>query len=327
MYASRYGLSREPFSIQPDPAFLWLSEKHADALATLKEGILERDGPVVVTGDIGTGKTTLIRHLVRLDEVAAIFVTIHDPDLTPLDFLNLLAVEFGIEGRFESREAFHGRLRHFLLEAFSSYRKVLVIIDEAQRLNAELLREAIDLARLELAGRRMLKVFFLGQLEFDRLLAREENRDLLAAVSAYYRLEPFTAEETRTYIAHRLAVAGRSAPLFTEEALAEIHRLTRGVPRLINILCGHALLYGFGADRDTIGLDTVRECTRDLTVALELEEGKDAASPDPSPVAQAIASRREAALPAGRGRRRRLLLFAAIGLAVLALAVVGIALR
>lgn len=328
MYASRYGLAREPFSIQPDPAFLWLSAKHAEALATLKEGILERDGPVVVTGDIGTGKTTLIRHLVRLDEVAAIFVTVHDPDLTPLDFLNLLAVEFGIEGRFESREAFSARLRHFLLEAFSSYRKVLVIIDEAQRLNAELLREAIDLARLELAGRRMLKVFFLGQLEFDRLLAREENRDLLAAVSAYYRLEPFTAEETRTYIGHRLAVAGRSAPLFTDEALAEIHRLTRGVPRLINILCGHALLYGFGADRDTIGLDTVRECTRDLTVALELEEGaEEAAPPDPSPVAQAIAARRAAALPAGRGRRRRLLLVTAIALSALALAALGIALR
>ncbi|MEJ5358126.1 MAG: AAA family ATPase [Desulfobacterales bacterium] len=322
MYASRYGLAREPFSIQPDPAFLWLSDKHAAALETLKEGILERDGPVVVTGDIGTGKTTLIRHLVRLDEVAAIFVTIHDPDLTPLDFLNLLAVEFGIEGSFENREEFHTRLRRFLLEAFSSYRKVLIIIDEAQRLNAALLHEAVDLARIELAGRRLLKVFFLGQLEFDQMLAREENRDLLAAVSAYYRIEPFTAEETRRYIAHRLEVAGRIAPLFTEEALGEIHRLTHGVPRLINILCGHALLYGFSGNCETIGADTVRECTRDLTVALELEEGADRTAPEPSPVAQSIASRREA-LPGGRRGRGRLLLFALGALAAAVL--VGLA--
>ncbi len=317
MYASRYGLAREPFSIQPDPSFLWLSDKHAAALATLKEGILERDGPVVVTGDIGTGKTTLIRHLVRLDEVAAIFVTIHDPDLSPLDFLHLLAVEFGIEERFEDRDEFYTRLRRFLLEAFSSYRKVLIIIDEAQRLNSALLHEAVHLARLELAGRRLLKVFFLGQLEFDRLLAREENRDLLAAVSAYYRIEPFTAEETRRYIAHRLAVAGRSAPLFTDEALGEVYRLTHGIPRLINILCGHALLYGLGGDCDTIGADTVRECTRDLTVALELEEGGRSPTSEPSPVAQALASRREASPERKGGRRPLLFALGALAAAIL----------
>ena len=328
MYLRHYQLQRKPFQITTDPAFMWLGEKHAEALATLKYGIQENKGFLLLTGDVGTGKTALIKLLLQQIDVSVLVATVPDPGMEAIDFFNFLADEFGMKRRFVSKGEFLIEFKRLLLAAHAAKRQVLLIVDEAQRLNAELLREAIDLARLELAGRRMLKVFFLGQLEFDRLLAREENRDLLAAVSAYYRLEPFTAEETRTYIGHRLAVAGRSAPLFTDEALAEIHRLTRGVPRLINILCGHALLYGFGADRATIGLDTVRECTRDLTVALELEEGaEEAAPPDPSPVAQAIAARRAAALPAGRGRRRRLLLVTAIALSALALAALGIALR
>lgn len=275
MYLSHFKLSRQPFTISPDPEFLWMSDKHAQAFEVLKDGILERDGCVLLTGDVGTGKTTLIKRLVQMDDVAAIFVTISDPDLRPLDFCNILADEFGMGRRFGTRDEFIASLKHFLLQAFSTYRKVLVIIDEAQRLNPAALAEAAGLSNLHLAGRKLLKVFFVGQLEFDRLLQQAENSAVLRSVSARHHLEPLSEDETRSYIEHRLKVAGRESPLFTPEAAREVHRLARGYPRLINILCDHALLYGYGAEVDRIGPELVRDCSRDLTVALDIQHVPD----------------------------------------------------
>jgi general secretion pathway protein A len=277
MYEQHFGLSQPPFTISPNPEFLWLSDKHAKAFEILREGILERDGCVLLAGDIGTGKTTLIKRLVQLDDVAAIFVTINDPDLAPLDFCNVLASEFDMGRRFESREDFLAALKHFLLQAFSSYRKVLVIIDEAQRLNPEALKEAANLSTLQMAGRKLIKVFFVGQLEFNQILQLPENAPVLQSIAAQYYLEPLTADETRSYIEHRLKVAGRDTPLFAPEALTEVYRLSRGYPRLINIVCDHALLFGYSADRKRIDLRLVRDCSRKLAVALDLKElsGKD----------------------------------------------------
>ncbi len=272
MYAHHFGLNQPPFTISPNPQFLWLSDKHAKAFEILKEGILERDGCVLLTGDIGTGKTTLIKRLVQLDDVAAIFVTINDPDLTPLDFCNVLAAEFDMGRRFEAREAFQAALKHFLLQAFSTYRKVLVIIDEAQRLNPDALKEAASLSNLQMAGRKLIKVFFVGQLEFNQMLQLPDNASVLQSIAAQFYLEPLTEDETRSYVEHRLKVAGREAPLFSPEAVAEVHRLSRGYPRLINIVCDHALLFGYGADLQRIDLRLVRECSRNLAVALDLKE-------------------------------------------------------
>ncbi len=272
VYTHHFGLNQAPFTINPNPEFLWLSDKHAKAFDVLKEGILERDGCVLLTGDIGTGKTTLIKRLVQLDDVAAIFVTINDPDLTPLDFCNVLAAEFDMGRRFEAREAFQAALKHFLLQAFSTYRKVLVIIDEAQRLNPDALKEAASLSNLQMAGRKLIKVFFVGQLEFNQMLQLPENASVLQSIAAQFYLEPLTEDETRSYVEHRLKVAGREAPLFSPEAVAEVHRLSRGYPRLINIVCDHALLFGYGADLQRIDLRLVRECSRNLAVALDLKE-------------------------------------------------------
>jgi general secretion pathway protein A len=264
MYLSHYHLSKEPFSISPDPQFLWLSEKHQKAFEVLKEGILERDGCVMLAGDIGTGKTTLIKRLVKLDDVAAIFVTINDPDLDALDFFNILASEFQMERRFAGKEEFLAAFKHFLLGAFSAYKKVLILIDEAQRLNHEILQEIVGLSNLTMAGRKLLKVFFVGQLEFNAMLMREENRDVLQSISAHYYLEPLTEPETRRYIEHRLKVAGARQPIFTLEAIQEIFKLSKGYPRLINIICDQALRYGYTSGLKLVDGTVVRRCRRNL---------------------------------------------------------------
>ncbi len=272
MYLARYHLVNDPFRISPDPRFLWLSEKHRKAFEVLKEGILERDGCVLLTGDIGTGKTTLIKRLVKLDDVAAIFVTIDDPDLDGLDFFNILASEFKMGRWFSDRDEFLAGFRHFLLNAFSSYKKVLIIIDEAQRLNRGILEEAVGLSRLQMAGRRLLKLFFVGQLEFNAMLMKEENRDVLESITAHHYLEPLSLEETARYIAHRLKVGGARRQMFTPEAVREIFNLSKGYPRLINIICSRALRIGHDTGRGRIGEDVLRRCGRDLSVTLDIAD-------------------------------------------------------
>ena len=272
MYLSHYHLDKEPFNISPDPQFLWLSEKHQKAFETLKEGILERDGCVLLAGDIGTGKTTLIKRLVKLDDVAAIFVAINDPDLNALDFFNILASEFQMNRRFSGKEEFLGAFKPFLLYAFSSYKKVLIIIDEAQRLNHEILHEIVGLSNLQMAGRKLLKVFFVGQLEFNAMLMLEENRDVLQSIAAQYYLEPLSEAETRSYIEHRLKVAGVEQAIFMPEAVREIFTLSKGYPRLINIICDNALLCGYSSGLNRIDHGVIRECRRDLAMALNLED-------------------------------------------------------
>jgi general secretion pathway protein A len=271
MYLSHYHLDKEPFSISPDPYFLWLSEKHKKAFETLKEGILERDGCVMLAGDIGTGKTTLIKCLVKLDDVAAIFVTINDPDLDALDFFNILASEFQMNRRFSGRDEFLAAFKHFLLNAFSSYKKVLLIIDEAQRLNHEILQEIVGLSNLQMAGRKLLKVFFVGQLEFNAMLMREENRDVLQNIAAHYYLEPLSERETLSYIVHRLKVAGARRQMFTAEAIKEIFALSKGYPRLINIICDNALLCGYSSGLKRINAGVIQQCRRDLPGEVDLE--------------------------------------------------------
>jgi len=318
VYKDHYRLSREPFSASPDPDFLWLNEKHAAAFESLKKGILEREGCVLLVGDIGTGKTTLIQRLARLGGVAAALVAIHETGMTRLDFCNTLAVEFGLKRRFERREDFYTEFKNVLLGKFSAYKKVLVVIDEAQRLNAQILEEAVELSNLEVAGCKLLKVIFVGQLDFDQVLKREENHGVLQNIKTHYCLEPLTEEETRLYVAHRLQVAGRQTKLFTDDALQAVHALSRGYPRLINILCDHALLYGYSANLKEIDGQVVRECSQDLEMALGLVPELDTDRSVPS-VEEAIESPHQP-LAAAAGRSWRPFIYLAAAVAVVGLA-------
>ena len=312
MYLSHYHLNREPFSISPDPQFLWLSEKHEKAFETLKEGILERDGCVLLAGDIGTGKTILIKRLVKLDDVAAIFVTINDPDLNALDFFNILASEFQMGRRFAGKDEFIASFKHFLLNAFSSFKKVLIIIDEAQRLNYEILQEIVGLSNLQMAGRKLLKVFFVGQLEFNAMLMRAENQDVLQNITAHYYLEPLSELETKRYIWHRLQVAGAQQHMFTPEAVQEIYALSNGYPRLINIICDNALSCGFRFGLNRIDGRVIRQCRRDLRLESGHEGGLEKEKLVESVEATIEARRQQAAEAAPRTHRDFVVLGAAI---------------
>ncbi|HSO20402.1 MAG TPA: AAA family ATPase, partial [Desulfosarcina sp.] len=225
MYLDHFGLKRQPFSLTADPAFLWTGEKQRDALELLKSGILLNRGFVVLTGEVGTGKTTLVAAFSGLNEIATITVTVPDPGMEALDFLNFVAREFGMGREFSGRDEFVRHFKSFLLNSYAAYKKVLIVIDEAQRLNHELLAVIAQLAAIELAGRRMLKIFFIGQIEFNDMLMEDKNAAVREEVVAAYNLEPLAAGETFQFIAHRLAVAGTKKKLFTPQAMMLIHNL------------------------------------------------------------------------------------------------------
>jgi len=264
MYLKHYGLSRQPFKLSSDPDFLWTGEKQKAALEALKEGILENKGFVLLTGEVGTGKTTLVNAFPKLNEIATITVTIPDPGMDPLDFCNFLASEFKINRKFSSREDFVRDFKGFLLRSFATYRKVLVIIDEAQRLDYAMLEEVRQLAGIEMAGRRLLKIFFVGQPEFCDMLMDERGAAVRDFIVAAYNIEPLDARETTEYINYRLAVAGVKKGIFTPRALMRVHALTGGYPRTINVLCDHCLLRGYASGIKAIDADTVAVCAKAL---------------------------------------------------------------
>ena len=215
MYLNHYNLTQRPFSISPDPGFLWLGEKHAEALATLKYGILANKGFLLITGEIGTGKTTLIKSLVKKIDAKVTLAIIPDPKLPQIDFYNILANEFGMNRRFESKGDFLIHFKKFLLEQNNQNKKVLLIVDEAQRLKHDLMDEIRVLSNVELDHRKLINIFFIGQSEFNELLLEERNRPLVQRITYKYHLEPLTEQETVAFIAHRLKVAGAARCIFS----------------------------------------------------------------------------------------------------------------
>jgi general secretion pathway protein A len=257
MYLDHYGLQKKPFDITSNPDFLWLGPKHQEALSTLENGIMESRGLVLLTGEVGTGKTTLINAFSKINNVATIIVTIPDPDLDTIDFYNFLGDEFELDRKFTSREDFIYHFKGFLLRAYATYTKVLIIIDEAQRLNSVLLEEIRHLSAIKIAGRRLLKIFFVGQTEFNDILMDEENAAVREEIVAGYHIEPITLDETHRYLSHRIQVAGAENSIFDDQAIKRIHTLSQGFPRLINIICDHALLNGYVKGIHQIDLNVI----------------------------------------------------------------------
>ncbi len=269
MYQSFYKLKIKPFQITTDPKFLWLGEKHKEALATLKYGILENKGFLLLTGDVGTGKTVLIHGLMKLIDVSAIVAAVPDPGLSSIDFFNFLAEEFKMNRRFDSKGAFLIHLKHFLHNASSAEKKVLLIIDEAQRLNHELIEQIRLLSNIEMDDRKLINIFFVGQSEFNKMLSEERHKAVRQRITVSYHIDPLTEEETRQYINHRLKVAGCERELFKPEALRRIYSFSHGYPRLINIICDHALLTGYSGGKKEIGAGVIKECEKELKIPID----------------------------------------------------------
>ena len=270
MYENYYNLNAMPFQITTDPKFLWLGEKHSEALATLKYGILENKGFLLLTGDVGTGKTALINRLVKMIDVAAIVAKVPDPGLSSLEFFNFLAIEFKMNKKFDSKGEFLINLKNFLLKAYDSQKKVLLIIDESQRLNHDLLEQIRLLSNIELQDRKLINIFFVGQTEFNEMLMEERNRAVRQRITVSYHIDPLTEPEARLYVKHRLKVAGATREIFGRDAVREIYNYSGGYPRLMNIICDHALLTGYSYNLKSIDKKVIKECEKELYIPEEI---------------------------------------------------------
>lgn len=251
MYLEHFRLVREPFSIAPDPGFLYLSEGHNEALAHLQYG-LNHGGFVLITGEVGTGKTTLLRNLVRMIPENMDLAFILNPRLTAKELLETICEELAVDhdkSVTQSIKQYIDLLTHYLLRAHREGRSTVLVIDEAQNLSPAVLEQIRLLTNLETDERKLLRIILIGQPELDALLARSELRQLSQRITARYRLGPLGRAETSAYVAHRLATAGGNPRIFTHSALRKLHTVTGGIPRLINVVADRALLgaYALGA--------------------------------------------------------------------------------
>jgi general secretion pathway protein A len=264
MYLSNYNLSSKPFEITTDPKYIWFGEKHAEALATLKYGIQEDKGFLVLTGEIGTGKTSLINCLLKELDFEVIKATIPDPDMPVIDFFNFLSEEFNMSMKFDAKGDFLIYFKQFLLDAYSDEKKVLLIIDEAQRLNFDLLEQIRLLSNIEVHDAKLINIFFVGQNEFNDILMDEKSKAVRQRIAVRCCIDPLTATETKEFIEHRLKVAGSNEEIFSSRAVDKLFSFSQGYPRLINILCDHALLTGYAAEKRIIDEKVIIECAEEL---------------------------------------------------------------
>jgi general secretion pathway protein A len=274
MYLNHFNLREKPFNISPDSRFFWVSEKHKEGLAAFKYAILEEKGFLLLTGEVGTGKTLLINAFAKMSGVKTLIATIPDPDLDIMDFFRLLAEEFKMNKVFFSKGEFLLQFKQFLLESYGSDKKVLLIIDEAQRLNNELLEQIRLLSNIELDHRKLINIFFVGQSEFNQMLMNQQNRAVRQRIAVNYELKPLTASETTQYIRHRLMLAGALDDIFQPDAVREVFTLSQGYPRLINIICDYALVTGYSAELKKIGASVIKECGKELHVSIGFDKSR-----------------------------------------------------
>jgi general secretion pathway protein A len=255
MYLTFFGLNEKPFAITPDPRYLYLSERHAEALAHLLYGINEAGGFVQLTGEVGTGKTTIVRSLLAQTPKNAEIALILNPKMTAPEFLLTICEELGIgvpDSALQSLKDLVDILSHYLLRAHAAGQRVVLVVDEAQNLSPEVLEQVRLLTNLETNTQKLLQIILIGQPELRELLSRNELRQLAQRITGRYHLNPLSREETAAYVRHRLRVAGATTDIFSPQALGEVFRLSQGVPRVINVICDRALLGAYSLDRHRV---------------------------------------------------------------------------
>jgi len=267
MYLSFFGLLEKPFAITPDPRYLYLSARHAEALAHLMYGINEAGGFVQLTGEVGTGKTTIIRSLLAQTPKNAEIALILNPRMTAPEFLLTICEELGIgvpDAATGSRKDLVDILNHYLLRAHANARRIVLVVDEAQNLAPEVLEQVRLLTNLETNTQKLLQIILIGQPELRDLLARNELRQLAQRVTGRYHLHPLSAAETAAYVRHRLRVSGATSDIFSSMALAELFHLSGGVPRVINVVADRALLGAYTQDRHRVTNSLVRHAAAEV---------------------------------------------------------------
>ena len=266
MYAEYFGLTERPFSLAPDPRYLYLSDAHREALAHLLYGIGEGGSFVQLTGEVGTGKTTVCRALLEQLPPEVDVAMIFNPRLTSVELLAAVCDELRIAypAGTTSLKVLVDTLSQALLDAHARGRRTVLIIDEAQNLRARVLEEIRLLTNLETTKEKLLQVILIGQPELAELLARRNLRQLSQRVTARYHLRSFTEQESQRYVAHRMEIAGQRQPIFTKQAVRAAHRLSRGIPRLLNTICDRALLGAYATGQTRVKEAVVRRAAKEV---------------------------------------------------------------
>ena len=269
MYKEFFGLRANPFNVNPDPRYLYLTRHTEEALACLTYGIQSRKGFVLLTGEVGTGKTTLINKLLewlRLQQVATAFI--FNSRLDVPQFLDFMMADFAIPCDSKSKSQVLQRLYNWLLDRYSAGETAVLIVDEAQNLSDEVLEEIRMLTNLETFTEKLLQIVLVGQPELEQRLKQPQLRQLRQRLTLRAKTHPFNLEETKSYITQRLRIAGSSGEqVFEPEAVAALYRYTIGVPRVINLLCEHCLVSAFVDQKKTVGPEIVDAVAKDFDLS------------------------------------------------------------
>ena len=265
MYLEHFGLEEPPFRLSPDPHFLFLSKHHARAKAYLESTVVLEDGFVIITGEVGSGKTTLVKCFMEALGEDVIYAHIAQTLITPVQFLQGVLADFGFKP-FKMRKAeLLDTLNHFLVEQYSAGKKVLLIVDEAQNLSRHVLEEIRLLSGIETSKDKVLRIILAGQPELNTILDADNMRQLVQRARLRFHLGPLSESESRDYVTHRLQVAGAgNRQVFEEETLPVIYRFSGGIPRLINTLSDTAMLCAFAEDRQIVTLEDINAAVQEL---------------------------------------------------------------
>src|SRR5471032_408540 len=259
MYHSYFGLTEAPFSIAPDPRYLYMSQRHQEALAHVLYGVSGDGGFVLLTGEVGAGKTTVCRCLLQQIPESCDVAYIFNPKLTVEELLSTICMEFGIaypQGN-TSIKVFVDCINAYLLDAHARGRHTVLVIDEAQNLSIEVLEQMRLLTNLETNRRKLLQIILLGQPELADMLDRPELKQLAQRIIARYHLGPLSKAEVAAYVRHRLDIAGAKRPLFPLSVMNRLYRLSRGIPRVVNVLCDRALLGAYVQGKERVDRATI----------------------------------------------------------------------
>jgi general secretion pathway protein A len=276
MYTTYFGLNEKPFQITPDPRYLFLSERHSEGLAHLVYGVKDSSGFIQLTGEVGTGKTTLVRTLLARIPKGVDIALILNPQLSEVEFLAAICEELNIplpEDR-ASTKALVDTLNRHLLASHAASKRTILLVDEAQNLSTAVLEQIRLLTNLETAKQKLLQIILIAQPELRKKLSQSNLRQLAQRVTGRYHLEPLSKDETERYIEHRLKIAGGLGDIFDDRAKREVFRFSRGVPRLINVICDRALLGAYSRDVRKVTPEIVHKAGEEISGKIDLMVGR-----------------------------------------------------